>query len=79
MERLFVAGSGLKKHCPSSMNETLVTERMLSVDVAIQYQMHRDLFRSEKRELQTRIAKEGWGARLLSYRKQDGHWGRTSH
>jgi hypothetical protein len=36
--------------------------------------VHRDLLKSEKEQLQGRIVKEGWGARLLSYRKQDGHW-----
>ena len=38
--------------------------------------VHRDLLGHEKKQLRSRIAKEGWGARFLSFRKQDGHWGR---
>ena len=48
---------------------------LLNSDVSIQYQVHRDLLNSERPDLQLRIAKEGWGARFLSCRNQNGHWG----
>lgn len=51
-------------------------EWLLNGDVSIQYQVYRDLLSSEKKCLRERIAKEGWGARLLSFRSPDGHWGR---
>ena len=49
---------------------------LLSGDVSIQYQTHRDLLGIDKPDLQQRIATEGWGAKLLSLRKPNGHWGR---
>lgn len=48
---------------------------LLKGDVAIQYQVHRDLLGFKYASLQDRIAREGWGARFLSARKQEGHWG----
>ena len=59
------------------MNESELLEWLLSGDVSIQYQVHRDLLNSEQKHLQERIAKEGWGAAFLSFRHQDGHWGRA--
>jgi hypothetical protein len=56
------------------MNE--ITEWLLNADVSIQYQVRRDLLGEEKKQLRERISKEGWGARFLSFRKQNGHWGR---
>ena len=53
-----------------------VIEWLLGGDVSIQYQVHRDLYGKDDKRLRARIAKEGWGARFLSFRKQDGHWGR---
>ena len=50
---------------------------LLDGDVSLQYQVHRDLPKSEHHHLQERIAREGWGARFLSYRKIDGHWGKS--
>lgn len=50
---------------------------LLDGDVSIQYQVHRDLLATERRDLRERIATEGWGARFLSFRKKDGHWGRA--
>ena len=47
---------------------------LLEGDVSIQYQAHRDLLGIERRDLQDRIATEGWGARFLS-KKKKGHWG----
>jgi hypothetical protein len=49
---------------------------LLDGDVSIQYQVNRDLLNSEQPALRQRIANEGWGAQLLSYRKENGHWGR---
>ncbi|MEJ2512879.1 MAG: hypothetical protein P8Y72_14940 [Anaerolineales bacterium] len=43
--------------------------------VAIQYQVHRDIFGIDRSDLRERIATEGWGARFLSHRKKEGHWG----
>ncbi|KAA3643278.1 MAG: hypothetical protein DWQ07_22440 [Chloroflexi bacterium] len=48
---------------------------LLEGDVAIQYQVHRDLLGNEDKWLRDRIAKEGWGARFLSRRNENGHWG----
>lgn len=47
-------------------------------DVAVQYQVHRDLLGSDKRTtsaLQERIQREGWGMRFLKKQKSSGHWG----
>jgi hypothetical protein len=49
---------------------------LLDSDVAIQYQVYRDLLDIERPDLQARISREGWGARFLSYRTNSGHWGR---
>lgn len=49
---------------------------LLEGDVSIQYQVHRDLFLTERRDLRDRISSEGWGARFLSKRHKDGHWGK---
>ncbi|MFC0876369.1 hypothetical protein ACE01N_07225 [Saccharicrinis sp. FJH2] len=48
---------------------------LLSGDVSIQYQVHRDLLRTERKYLRSRIAKEGWGKMFLSKQRPDGHWG----
>jgi hypothetical protein len=55
------------------MNEDELLEWLLTGDVSIQYQVHRDLLSTEQKQLQERIAHEGWGAAFLSYRHQDGH------
>lgn len=44
-------------------------------DVAIRYQVARDLLGRDDPALQARIAREGWGARLLACRNRDGSWG----
>lgn len=52
---------------------------LLRGDVALQYQVHRDLLHSDNymlRDLQSRIKKEGWGAEFLAHRRPDGHWGK---
>jgi len=48
---------------------------LLQGDVSIQYQVYRDLLSVERPHLRHRIATEGWGARFLSFRKKEGHWG----
>ena len=48
---------------------------LLTGDVSIQYQTHRDLLGTERPDLQERIATEGWGAQFLSKRQPEGHWG----
>jgi hypothetical protein len=49
---------------------------LLSGDVSIQYQTHRDLLDKDDIHLRNRIATEGWGQQLLSFRQPNGHWGR---
>ena len=44
-------------------------------DVAIQYQTQRDLLGEDHKDLQQRIAQEGWGHAFLSKRNANGHWG----
>ncbi len=48
---------------------------LLEGDVSIQYQTYRDLLGENHQHLQERIATEGWGAKFLSFRHQEGHWG----
>ena len=48
---------------------------LLEGDVAIQYQVYRDLLGDNRKDLQDSIAKEGWGKQFLSLRKSNGHWG----
>ena len=57
------------------MKESDLIKWLLNGDVAIRYQVQRDLFHSDQKQLQKRIEKEGWGARFLSFRKEEGHWG----
>lgn len=55
---------------------------LLQGDPAIVYQARRDLFSADREELlplQSRIEREGWGARLLQARRPDGRWGRGFH
>jgi hypothetical protein len=47
------------------MKNDAVINWLLEGDVAIQYQVHRDLLGSERPDLQKRIAQEGWGAQLI--------------
>lgn len=51
-------------------------EWLLEGDVAIQYQVHRDLLDIVRNDLQQRIACEGWGKTFLSLQNENGHWGR---
>ena len=56
------------------MDEKII-EWLLEGDVAIQYQVHRDLLGDDRKDLQDRIEKEGWGKQFLSKRKPNGVWG----
>ncbi len=58
------------------MKENHLIEWLLGGDVSIQYQVYRDLFGNNNNQLRKRLSAEGWGAGLLSFRKEDGHWGR---
>jgi hypothetical protein len=49
---------------------------LLQGDVAIQYQVYRDLLNIDKPQLRKRIESEGWGLALLNCRQPNGHWGR---
>jgi len=63
------------KASPNVINDRQRIAWLLEGDVSIQYQVHRDLLKTENPELQERIASEGWGARFLGARKKEGHWG----
>jgi hypothetical protein len=54
-----------------------ILDWLLEGDVSIQYQVYRDLLGENRPGLRSRIASEGWGARLLQTRKPDGDWGRA--
>ena len=54
-----------------------IIDWLLKGDVAIQYQVYRDLLDERRPDLQKRIEQEGWGARFLSKRLTNGHWGRA--
>jgi hypothetical protein len=57
------------------MNRQQIIEWLLEGDVSIQYQVWRDLLGVDKKNLQDRIAHEGWGHKFLSKRNSDCHWG----
>lgn len=56
------------------MNDQIISW-LLEGDPSIQYQTHRDLLGQDKKQLQKKIEKEGWGAKYLSKQNQNGHWG----
>ena len=58
------------------MKKSDLIDWLLSGDVSIQYQVHRDLLISDKKQLRDRISTEGWGARFLQQKNKDGYWGR---
>lgn len=57
------------------MTEEQIIHWLLEGDVAIQYQVHRDLLGEDRSDLQLRIEEEGWGRQFLSARNPNGHWG----
>jgi hypothetical protein len=56
-------------------NASRLIDWLLEGDVALQYQVHRDLLDEECPDLRARIAVEGWGAQFLAARQPEGHWG----
>jgi hypothetical protein len=64
----------VRKKIDTSVNNLI--KWLLRGDVAIQYQVYRDLLGLMRPDLRKRITTEGWGARYLSKRRTDGHWGR---
>jgi len=59
--------------CPSRTDP--VIEWLLKGDPAIAFQVCRDLFKEDRRDLQRRIPLEGWGRNYLDARNADGSWG----
>jgi hypothetical protein len=54
-----------------------VVEWLLDSDPAIRWQVMRDLTDASEAEVtaeRARVAREGWGARLLELQRPDGHW-----
>lgn len=61
------------------MTKNALIQWLLTGDVSIQYQVHRDLLDSNLKtvnKLRNRIHKEGWGKRFLEKQLPNGHWGR---
>jgi hypothetical protein len=56
-------------------SEDSIISWLLKGDVSIQYQVYRDILDIERPDLREKISKEGWGARFLSKRNKNGHWG----
>ncbi len=57
------------------MTNKQIMRWLLEGDVSIQYQVHRDLLKIERSDLQQRIENSGWGAKFISFRNDNGHWG----
>jgi hypothetical protein len=57
------------------MNKQQIIDWLLEGDVSIQYQVWRDLLDVDKKQLQARVAREGWGRHILMQRHENGHWG----
>ncbi|MEQ9403374.1 MAG: hypothetical protein RIM99_07315 [Cyclobacteriaceae bacterium] len=57
------------------MTQSPIIKWLLEGDVSIQYQVWRDLLGEERKDLQKRIATEGWGKQFLAQRHSNGHWG----
>jgi len=57
------------------MNQCQILDWLLLGDIAIQYQVYRDLLGIEKKSLRNQILKEGWGEKFLNKRKEAGYWG----
>ncbi|HEY0742042.1 MAG TPA: prenyltransferase/squalene oxidase repeat-containing protein [Chryseosolibacter sp.] len=60
--------------------ESGLIDWVMTGDVAIQYQVSRDLLHAPKSltdKTQKQIAVRGWGARFLGKQKSNGHWGIT--
>ncbi|MFW5657556.1 MAG: hypothetical protein ACOC0C_08050 [Bacteroidota bacterium] len=57
------------------MTQPDIIHWLLEGDVAIQYQTYRDLLNQKKPTLQQAIERQGWGARYLAQKNENGHWG----
>lgn len=57
------------------MQKQSIINWLLEGDVSIQYQVHRDLLKTERKDLQDKIAINGWGKEYLTKQNPDGHWG----
>lgn len=57
------------------MENQQILDWLLKGDVSVQYQVHRDLLGNDRKDLQVRIAHEGWGKQILSKQQPNGHWG----
>jgi len=57
------------------MNHPEIINWLFKGDISIQYKTYRDLIGEERKDLQIRIEKEGWGKQFLEKRNQNGHWG----
>jgi len=57
------------------MPDSGLIDWLLNGDVSIQFQVYRDLLKKNRPDFQDRISSEGWGEKLLSFRKTNGHWG----
>ena len=57
------------------MTDAEIIDWLLEGDPAIQYQTYRDLLGEDRPDIRARIATEGWGARFLACRNDDGSWG----
>ncbi|MGA7096552.1 MAG: hypothetical protein WB245_03185 [Acidimicrobiia bacterium] len=59
-----------------------IVDWLLDSDPAIRWQVHRDLIGSDRKVIEAerkRVAREGWGARLLDLQGDDGNWGGGSY
>jgi hypothetical protein len=59
------------------VDQEQIIKWLLQGDVSIQYQVQRDLLGKNDKNLQRKIATEGWGKKFLDQRKSDGHWGQA--
>jgi len=53
---------------------------LMDSDPGIRWQVMRDLIEAPEEEVvaeRSRVAREGWGARLLALQEQDGHWDKS--
>ncbi len=57
------------------MNRQQIIDWLIEGDISIQYQTFRDLHGIDRKDLQKRIANEGWGKQFLNKRHENGHWG----
>ena len=58
------------------MDNDQLLQWLLDSDVAVQFQVRRDLLGEPRPDLRERIATEGWGLQFLQARNENGHWGR---